>query len=324
MKKYLMFAAVAMAMAACSSNDEGPAVAQNDTIELTTGVARTRATSQLIQSTQIENGQNVWVEATSSVLPTQNTGTGSGQWSTTGPTYTASCVYVGNGIGNLSSASPIKWPKNLASSGTETVDIKAWAPFSAAVTPNTTTFEVRADQTTEADYLASDYLYAEKTGIVRSDITSPVALTFSHMLSKINVNLFAIDPTATPIDGATVEFGPATLEHQAVIGLNGTVTKNNAVQGKVTLTSSLEAAHTCSAIIIPQLITASVGTPTVLFTITLPGTAGIKYYQLTTNKSYDPKKEYTYNITISDGETIVLSEQITDWVEGGPESVIAN
>lgn len=313
-----MFAAVAMAMAACSSNDEGPAVAQNDTIELTTGVARTRATSQLIQSTQIENGQNVWVEATSSVLPTQNTGTGSGQWSTTGPTYTASCVYVGNGIGNLSSASPIKWPIN-SSTGAETVDLKAWAPFSAAVTPGTTTFQVQADQTTEAAYLASDYLYAEKAGIVRADIASPVPLTFNHMLSKINVNLFTIDPATAPIDGSTVTFGPTTLERQAIINANGTVTKNG-VTGAVTLTTSLEAAHTCSAIIIPQALSAGAQ----LFEITLVGVTPSKKYNLLVNKSYDPKKEYTYNITISDGETIVLSEQITDWVEGGPESVIAN
>lgn len=317
-----MLAAVAIAMAACSSNDDGTSpAAQNDTIELTTGVARTRATSQVIQSTQIENGQNVWVKATSSVVPTQKTGTGNGEWNTT--TNTACAVYVGNGIGNLSSTTPIKWPIN-SSTGTETVSLKAWAPFSSALTPGTTTFQVQADQTTEAAYLASDYLYAEKSGIVRSDITSPVPLTFNHMLSKINVNLFAIDPSTTPIDGATVQFGPASLELQAVINANGTVTKNNAVQGKVTLTSSLEAAHTCSAIIIPQAITASTTSPTDLFTITLPGGAVTKSYQLTTNKSYDPKKEYTYNITISDGETIILSEQITDWVEGGPESVIAN
>lgn len=308
MKKYLMFAALAITLAACTS-DDGPTV-KDSAIQLTTRVALTRATSQNIQGTQIASGQSVWVKFT-----TDATAGDCDNWSSAA---TKEAAYTANGSGDLSTANPVKWPKSTAS--TETVAIEAWAPFSAAINPGTTTFTVEQDQTSEANYLASDYLYGKVAPFGHGAIASPIQVMFDHMLTKINVNITSTDPGIT-LAGAKIEFGPdADFYRTGTINNDGTVTVGTTNAGKVVMTTSLEAANTCSAIIIPQTIAATKQ----LFKITLAdATPTVKQYVLNAAKTFDSKKQYTYNITISDGETIILSEQINDWTSETPESVIA-
>lgn len=206
---------------------------------------------------------------------------------------------------------------NLAS---EKVSIKAWAPFNTAPTPGTTVFGVQADQSTDDNYIASDYLYGTAAAFNHTAITNPVLVKFDHMLAKVNVNLFTTDPTINLL-GATVEFGDASvLLLQGTIQNDGSIAKKtDGTKGAIKMISSLEAANTCSAIIIPQQIASGKR----LFTITLAGGTTVKKYDLAVAKDFAAKKVYTYNITINDSETIVLSEQINDWTTGTNESIIA-
>ena len=349
MKKLFVFAVAALAMAACSSNDEGTNanVPKNDKIELTTGVT-TRATSQTLQATQVANGQYVWINFTTDCAATainqtgasSSAAVGSSYWNTDNTTpaanvQQASAVYVANGSGNLSSTTlPVKWPKTAATAGAEIVNIEAWAPVASTATGPLTNFTVQADQTTEANYLASDYIYGTKTGVAFADISSPVMVKFDHMLAKINVNLFAIDPTIV-LEGSKVEFCTDVINSGTPAGasplcLKGDITSgaisvdNTGAKGAITMTSYLETACTCSAIIIPQSLSATSTATIELFKVTLPDGTTTKTYELTVPKNFEAKKEYTYNITISDGQTLVLSEQINDWTVATPESVIAN
>lgn len=329
MKKYFILAAAVLTLGACS-NDEGNNVAVNNSeINLTSRVAGTRTTDQDIQATQINNGQSVWVEFTTDATPTQNadatTTAGDGKWNT--GTKKATAAYTANGSGDLTTSNPVKWPIN-GTDATSTVSIKAWSPFSS--TPGTT-FTVETDQTTEANYLASDYLYGTVAAFNKTAIASPVQIQFDHMLSKINVNISTTDP-AKVLAGATVTFCPTTpsgtasaadMKIDGSINTNGTVTAGTTT-GQVVMTSSLEAANTASAIIIPQTITVGTASSKQLFKIELVDGTTVCKYDLTTTKTFDPKKVYTYNITISDGETIILSEQINDWTPGTNESIIAN
>lgn len=321
MKKYFILAAVALTMAACS-NDEGANIANDGTIRLTTGVAGgTRTVDQTVQATQIVNGGSVWVEfTTTATTPNQgetagNTDAGDGKWTTTASPNTASAAYTADGSGNLSSTSPTKWP--LQSASTETVSIEAWAPFTAKPALGSGQFTVQADQSTEANYAASDYLYGSRAAFGNSAISSPVLVTFNHMLSKINVKVSNSDGSS--VTGAKVEFGPTTMDLQGILQANSSVIATGAApQGSITM-ATLDANATASCIIIPQTINAG----QVLFTITL----GSDTYTCTATaaKTYDPTKVYTYNLSISDGTTIVLSEQINDWTSAGTaESVIAN
>lgn len=308
MKKYFILAA-ALAMASCS-NDESGNVANNETINLTTGLrGSTRTLDQDIQATQIANGKSVWVEFKTTAISPDEPG-----WSSA---TTKTAAYTANGSGNLSTTTPVKWPMTTA--GTETVSIKAWAPFSAA--PGAT-FSVQADQSSDDNYIASDYLYGTAADFGHSAINNPVLVKFDHMLAKINVNLFTTDP-AISLDNAKVEFLGSKITGD-ISATDGTISNPSGSATAITMTSSIVPTgtyYTCSAIIIPQTITNG----TQIFKITLAD-ASSKGYSLSVNKTYEAKKVYNYNITINASETIVLSEQINPWTTDASnnESVIAN
>lgn len=320
-----MFAAVATLMAACSS-DDGPNV-KNTTIQLRSGVegAVTRTLNQDLQSTQVANGQKVWVEfTTTAATPDQGTGTNAGEWSGT----TATAVYTADGAGALSTTTMTKWP--MASPSTETVDIKAWAPFAAAPSG---TQSIKTDQSSEDDYKASDYLYGSRTGIVNSDIASPILVTFNHMLAKIVINVSSTVPNVD-VQGSTVTFGnPAAaniVKDYTISNTDGSITPNITNKASIKVTGNLGADGKCACIIVPQTVSG------MLFSINVPdptdqlGTtaaAKTKTYSLPspTTKAYDAGKVYTYNVAIrTDATLIVLNETITNWDAQTPEGVIAN
>lgn len=318
MKKYFILAAAALALGACS-NDEGSNVANDGTINLTTEMrGGTRALDQDIQATQIANGKSVWVEFTvTGATPDQNVGTDAGKWNS----QTAKAVYVANGSGNLSTTTPVKWPMTTATAGSETVSIKAWAPVSATATAAPTAFSVQADQSSDDNYIASDYLYGTAAAFNHTAIDNPVLVKFDHMLAKINVNLFTTDPTIS-LDNAKVEFLGSKLTGD-ISATDGTISNPSGSATPITMTSSIlptGSAYTCSAIIIPQTIASG----TQIFEITLANST-VKKYTLSVNKTYQAKNVYNYNITINASETIVLSEQINDWTTNSSnnESVIA-
>ena len=323
-----MFAAVATLMASCSS-DDGPNV-KNTTIQLRSGVegAVTRTLNQDLQSTQVANGQKVWVEFTSSVTPTDPDAIGAtdGLWSTT--TAKATAVYTADGAGALSTTTMTKWPVKPAS--TETVDIKAWAPFAAAPSG---TQSIKTDQSSEDDYKASDYLYGSRTGIVNGDISSPILNTFKHMLAKIVINVSSTVPNVD-VQGSTVTFGnPAAaniVKDYTISNTDGSITPNITNKASIKVTGNLGADGKCACIIVPQTVSG------MLFSINVPdptdqlGTtaaAKTKTYSLPlpTTKAYDAGKVYTYNVAIrTDATLIVLNETITNWDAQTPEGVIAN
>ena len=315
MKKYFILAAAALALGACS-NDEGSNVANDGTINLTTEMrGGTRALDQDIQATQIANGKSVWVQFTAA-------GTSDfGNWNNTA---TKTAIYVANGSGNLSTTTPVKWPETTATSSS-TVSIKAWAPVSATAIAAPADFTVKADQSTDDNYIASDYLYGTAAAFNHTAIDNPVLVKFDHMLAKINVNLFTTDP-AISLDNAKVEFCGSLLTGD-INSTDGTISNPQGAPTNITMTSSIlptGSAYTCSAIIIPQTITGSTTVPHQLFKITLADNT-VKQYKLTVNKTYQAKNVYNYNITINASETIVLSEQINDWTTNSSnnESVIA-
>ncbi len=91
-----------------------------------------------------------------------------------------------------------------------TIDITAYYPSTAGET-----FTVATDQSTDANYLASDLMFASKTGQAKTK--DAVALEFEHKLSKIAVNVTAkdgINVSSITLKGVlpTVSFNAATGE----------------------------------------------------------------------------------------------------------------
>lgn len=316
MRKYFMFVAFAITMAACSS-DDGPAVS-DATIHLRTDVvngggSKTRALNQDLQSTQIAYGQKVWVEFTTSMAsPNQGDGTTAGLWNG----QKATAVYTADGAGALSTTTMTKWP-DVSSTSTETVDIKAWAPFDAA--PSTSTvYSIKTDQSSDADYKASDYLYGERTGITKSDIASPILITFNHMMAKIIVNVSSTIPTVN-VQNAKVVMGSSNFKTSYMIAANGSVDPQSSPLGDIKLTENLGSDGRCACIIVPQTVSGQ------LFQVTVGSTPYTYSLPDPTTKSFDAGKVYTYNVALrTDAELIVLNETITNWDSQTPEGVIAN
>ena len=312
MKKYFILAAAAIAMASCS-NDEGTSVANDGTIRLTTDVSKagTRTIDQTIQATQIVNGGRVFAEFTSSVAA-DATSPATG-WAASQTTATA--TYTADGSGNLNGAT-VKFPDDGA-----TVSVRAWYPNFAAVPVITggseTVVSVQADQSTEANYAVSDYLYGTSSSFVKADIANPIKIYFQHMLSKINVKVTKSDGSS--LVGAKVVFGAADdMYLDGKLGTGYSVATTGTTQGTVTMATALDAAGTASCIIIPQTLTSGKDL------ITITDAEGKNYtYKLADNKTFAEKKAYTYNVTIAEEGVIILSEQITEWEYETPESVIA-
>ena len=312
MKKYLMFAAVAIAMAACSS-DDGPSV-KDATIRLQSGVEGgvTRALNQDLQSTQISNGQKVWVEfTTTAATPDQGTGTNAGEWNA----QKATAVYTADGAGALSTTTMTKWP--MVTPAAETVDIKAWAPFDAAPS-TTTTYSIETDQTSDDNYKKSDYLYGVRTGIVNSNISSPILITFAHQMAKIIVNVSSTIPTVN-VQNATVVMGNANIKKSYKINANGSVAAEATPLAEIKLAdSNLGSDGKCACIIVPQTVSGQ------LFQVTVGANSYTYSLPAPTTKSYDAGKVYTYNVALrTDNTLIVLNETITNWDAQTPEGVIA-
>jgi len=334
MKKYFILAAVAIAMASCSnSNDEGGNVVNtptDNTFRLKSTVAGsktggTRADGTDIQTSNIENGQSVFAMFSSSVNadPTVT------EWSSG---TTATGTYTADGSGNLSGAS-VKWPKNPA--GTETVSITAWAPATTAPV----SWSVKTDQTAKADYLASDLLYGTSSAISYADITNPVTSNFEHKLAKINVKIAGGTDTGgnalatSDLANAKIVFaeGSETAPTTAYLYPEATITgstvavKTSSTASAITVTTTYNASENASAVIIPQTVTASSTAKLILFSVTLPGNLSKVYkYMISADKEFKAGYEYTYNITLrGDTNTIILTEQIAKWADGGNEAIIA-
>lgn len=343
MKKYFILAAAALMLGSCSnSSDEGGKAVTNptdNTFRLKSTVAgskagSTRADGTDIQTSNIENGQSVWAEFTSTATPTENTGTSAGQWSTS--TNKAVGTFTADGSGNLTGTS-IKWPVVDTATPPATVSIKAWAP---ATTAAPASWSVKTDQTAKADYLASDLLYGTSSAISYADITNPVTINFEHKLAKINVKIAGgTDNTGATLDasaltnakivfaeGTNVTTPVAYLVTDATIA-GSTVTKGS-TKSAITVTTAYNATEFASAVIIPQVIEAASTTDAdkkILFSVTLPGDPTKTYqYKIGANKEFKAGYEYTYNITIrGDQNTIILTEQIAKWTDGGNEAIIA-
>lgn len=293
MKKYFILAAAVLAMTACS-NDESVNIVQNDNaIKLTASVAgasNTRAGVD-VQSTAFATGEEVNVECTPS-----------------GGTL-ASAVYtadaVDNGINTLTlkvGETPLRWP----ASGT--VNIDAYYPSSVATSVNS--FSVQENQSTDANYMASDLMYATNIPSQTKQSTR-VGLTFNHALTKIIVNLTAGDGMSnTDIAGCTIKLS-AMKTVDITKGIAGTSTSNSA-------TITMGTGANTAAIIVPQTIAAS----TNFITITTSGNHSISYAIPAGGKTFAAGSVYTYNLTVAISGITLQSTTITSWNGDGADKTI--
>lgn len=254
----MMMAAAALAMAGCSNDENEVMDNWNGEIRLTSGLevqqTETRGMTTDLQTTQIAQDNHVGFFINEEVA--------SGETATT---TTPNTDYTANGNGGFSGTT-VYFPQ----SGKD-VNIYAYAPWKTDLTlDGNYSFTVKADQSKDADYIASDLLWGQpmklKTGSTTDyEPANPVARTkenvpvsFKHLLSKIEIELVAGDGLTTDdFKGATLTV-MNTLPGTSLTLSSGAISSASGTAADITVatypTDATPAAFTGSAIVVPQTI----------------------------------------------------------------------
>ena len=328
MKKSKTFFACAMlaALASCSNEHELSQQSAEDTpirIQANVGGITTRAASN-IQGTQFDAGGKIGIFLKEHL--------------SSGETNVANYTNPIEGTVNATTQTQIDLgtPQYFPSNG-RGVDCLAIYPMKIGLTnidKNTHSFSVEEDQSDADKYKASDLMYAYTANTAKK---TPIQLTFTHLLSKIIVEVKAdassvnknvlsdvyvdllntnktIDITVDDIDqgtlsavkSVTVVGGTSSDPKTIVMGKPGV----NALDDKKT--------NEVAAIIVPQTINSTTPFIKVRLNNTPLGT-GSDYatytYTPNANVTFDGTKSYKYTITIKAGSISVSNVTIAPWVD---------
>ena len=188
------------------------------------------------------------------------------------------------------------------------VNIYALYPATAATGE---LFTIKEDQSTDANYKASDLMYGKPASNPVSPSANAEDIQFSHLLSKVTINLKP-GVNVTSLDGAKVELlgvKPSTMLTAGINGHSITAASGNATP--ITVMTATETVTSGSAIIVPQTL------PEMFLQVTLDGAtltgkldSGLP--ELTAGNAY------TYNITVNmRGGALEIEGSITPWDDGG-------
>ena len=308
MKKYFVFAATVIALAACSSEEEN-VQSWNGEIRLSAvNVVQTRA-AQGIQSTAFDEGEKI------DVFINENATTPSIE-------YPQPLVYTSGTGGVLTTDETQYYPQSNG------VNIFAVYPSGVAgtnVNATNVAFAVESDQSEEDAYKASDLMVGAPANNPVSKTSGTVQLTFKHCLSKININISAGDGiTETDLQGATVTILNTTTGGTFNVQ-TGEVTANGAQAAATPITAgTLEVREDTgvqgiSAIIVPQTVSAGrqfisiryggdQQTPATELFYTLPQAADV---------DFAAGYSYTFNITAKKSGLSLDGSTITNWQDYG-------
>lgn len=304
MKKNLFVIAVATAVVtACSSDLDETSVVESCPVRLCTdGLTGITRAGQSVQLTQFVADQQV------GIFLAEDNGNGSPITSGTNvTTYGQPLTYVADGAGNLSNEQ--YWPQD--GNGLHIFGVYPLAAATTAGAYNATgkSFSVQTDQTTDANYMASDLMTGLPTyGNPVARTTAAVPLTFTHLLTKIDVSLSTGDGfTSAELDAAVVTIlgtKPSTtfnVQNATVGAASGDATDIIAGTGTTT-----------SAIIVPQALAADAS----FIQVTIGG--GNYIYKLPAAITFASSTKYTYNLTVNKTGLTLNGTTITPWTAVDP------
>lgn len=276
MNKTTLLIAIAALMTAACTQIENP-VEERTPVELqytTVNATETRAAQNLNEGS-FASGESVKVRISN---------TGAGEW--TDYDFT-----TGN-AGAMSPAGTVPYYP----AGSQNIDIVAYYPASAG-----TSFSVQADQTADADYKASDLMFASVTDQAKQ--SEAVNLAFSHKMAKLNVNITA-GSGVTTISGVSILNVKPTVSFDQATGAVGTAGGS---------ASTIAMSNNGAACIPAQTIDGGL-----LSIVTDKGTATYTV----ASKEFAAGQQYTLNITVN-LRNIGAANAISGWTSEGTVTVVA-
>jgi hypothetical protein len=102
--------------------------------------------------------------------------------------------------------------------GTGTVDIYAFHPASVVaddIRTSTIGFTVMSDQSTRANYVASDLMYGSATSVTRTSANVPVTMT--HALSRLTIRFSAASATAAEQTAILTQLANSTITLEGTV-----------------------------------------------------------------------------------------------------------
>ena len=306
MKKLFFFAAVASVMLTACNSDNEEAKTESPLRLSTQNITGMTRAAQDVQLTQFESGETVDIFLVENVGGTATLGGGN----VTG--YTQPLVYTTGTSGALTPPEAQYWPQD--GNG---LFVYGVYPAGSAATYNAegVSFTVAANQTDATNYKASDLMTgAPSTNpVARTVPTSDINLTFTHLLTKIDVNLTA---------GAGFVAGDLTSAVVSILNTKPTTTFSvqstdvTAADGTAAPIVAGTGAAT-SAIIVPQTVASGKN----LIQVAIGG--GDYYYKLDAAKTFDAHTKYTYNLAVTKAGLELTSTTISPWDNGGSTSSTA-
>ncbi len=297
MKKYLFFAAAALALAACSNDSETEN--WNGEIRLRSGldVQQTTRAATDIQGAQFDNGESVDVYINENTDGTPTT------------SYLQPLTYTTDGNGGMTPQTQPYYP----TSGNG-VNIYAIYPSG---TKAGELFTVQADQSADANYKKSDLMYGKPAQNPVSRTSSPVNINFSHLLSKVTVVLESGNGNPD-LNEAVVTLKDVKLSATfTATAESGSVSEATGDATDIKVMTAANNALSGSAVVVPQTLGTS-------FIEVKLKDGGVLTSSNLKDESDNPisdvvltsGKEYKYTITVN-VTSLEVTSSISNWSNGG-------
>lgn len=269
-------------------DDNPPAPAEKVEIKINPSVAGSRATD-----TGFEQGDRI------GLFVVNNNGNQAGTLQSTG-NHVDNMRFTYSG--SWAPDSPVYWKE-----GDVHADFYLYYPYSSSPSVSSLSVEVKADQSSESSYKASDFLWGVARDIAPT--ASAISITASHVMSRISIT---VEPgsgfTAETLSAAAMTVRVNGVQCKATVNLaDGTVTPAGGIGSVIPLKNG----NAYTALIVPQTVPESD-----LITVTVDG------HDLNLKKAFtfEGGKNHDFKMTVNkaaDGINVNINPWLNDGTDNG-------